>query len=510
VLSATELTTNPIPKIAPTDPEDTRSLVANLVALKDPANPAYVQRPARFVRITQAVATPQGISRETIGETDFEMQRILGYADVEPDGSFKVDVPADTPIAITVTDAKGRAFQAHTNWIQVRPGEQRTCDGCHSPRRGAALNSGPLLNNHPNTVSALASLVGETMADTRVRIDDAFSPASPVRTLKSHIEFVDVWADTSISGVVATPCVSLRYTGNKLCNGSADTANDLTTAVPVNGFVNYPDHIQPLWNLHCGGGCHIANSGTGMGSARLDLSDSLSGTGRMMSYQELLVGDPLLGGNGLPVTTIRDGVLVVETAPALVSNMASQGDATGLARKSRLMEILSGEELKASEAGADTRTLYPTPANHATLLNAAEKRLLAEWIDLGGQYYNNPMLNGVSRSVNTLSRATFDDSVHPILMSTCAGCHQAGGTDSSGAALTFQNNRFVLTGGAEGDFNVTLSMVSNACTPDSNYLLSKPSAALHPSTLAAPAPTVLPAGSADYGTIRTWIAAGCP
>jgi hypothetical protein len=180
------------------------------------------------------------------------------------------------------------------------------------------------------------------------------------------------------------------------------------------------------------------------------------------------------------------------------------------------MEILSGEELKASTAtGANTRTLYPTPANnHATLLNAAEKRLLAEWIDLGGQYYNNPnmIVNGVSvpRSVNTLSRATFDNSVHPILMRTCAGCHQAGGTDSSGAALTFQNNRFVLTGGAEGDFNVTLSMVSNACTPDSNYLLSKPSAPLHPSTLAAPAPTVLPAGSADYVTIRTWIAAGCP
>jgi hypothetical protein len=503
VLSATELTTNPIPKIAPTDPEDTRTLVANLAALKDPANPAYRQRPARFVRITQAVATPEGISRETIGETDFEMQRILGYADVEPDGSFKVDVPADIPIAITVTDAKGRAFQAHTNWIQVRPGEQRTCDGCHSPRRGAALNSGPLLNNHPNTVPALASLVGETMADTRVRIDDASSPASPVRTLKSHIEFVDVWADTRISGVLATPCVSLRYTGNKLCNGSADAANDLTTLAPVNGFVNYPDHIQPLWNKYCVS-CHAD-------PVKLDLRSTVSGTGRFTSYQELLVGDPVLDSNGLPVTRIRDGVEVVETGPARVNNMASQGDATGLARKSRLMEILSGEELKAS---AESRTLFPAPPgtapNHATLLNAAEKRLLAEWIDLGGQYYNNPMLNGVSRSVNTLSRATFGNSVHPILMRTCAGCHQAGGTDSSGAALTFQNNRFVLTGGAEGDFNVTLSMVSNACNPDSNYLLSKPSAPLHPSTLAAPAPTVLPAGSADYVTIRTWIAAGCP
>ncbi len=503
VLSGTERNTNPIPKIAPTDPEDTRSLVADIAALKNPANPAYGTRPARFVRITKAVATPQGISRETIGETEFEMQQIVGYADVEPDGSFKVDVPADTPIAITVTDAKGRAFQAHTNWLQVRPGEQRTCDGCHSPRRGAALNSGTLLNNHPNTNPLLASLVGETMADTRVRVDDAANPTNPVRRLKSHIEFADVWANTGIAGVVATPCVSLRYTGNKKCDGSLDTANDLTTAVPANGIINYPDHIQPLWNKYCVS-CHAD-------PVRLDMRNSVSGTGRFTSYQELLVGDPVLDANGLPVTRIEDGVEVVETGPALVNNMASQGDATGLARKSRLMEILSGEQLMAS---AESRTSFPTPsgtANHGTLLNAAEKRLLAEWIDLGGQYYNNPNLNGVPRSVNSLSRTTFDATIHPILMSTCAGCHQAGGTDPTAPAPTFQNNRYVLTGGAEGDFNVTLSMVSNACTPASNYLLSKPSTIPHPSTLATPQTTaVLPVGSANYVAITNWIAAGCP
>ena len=506
VLSAAELVSNPIPKIAPTDPEDTRSRVANIAALKDPANPAYNKRPARFVRITKAVATPEGISRETIGETEFEMQQILGYADVEPDGSFKVDVPADTPIAITVTDAEGRAFQAHTNWIQVRPGEQRTCDGCHSPRRGAALNSGSLLNNHPNTNPLLTSLVGETMADTRVRLDDAANPANPVRKLKSHIEFVDVWA-AGVVGVTPTPCVSLRYTGNKMCDGvTADPANDLTTAVPSNGIINYPDHIQPLWNLHCVS-CHNA-SAVASKTTKLDLSDTLSGTGRMTSYQKLLVGDPVLGANGQPVTRIRDGVLVVTMGPALVSNMASQDDAVGLARKSRLMEILSGEDLKAS---AEARTLFPTPSNHGRLLNAAEKRLLAEWIDLGGQYYNNPNLNGVSRSVNSLSRATFDATIHPILMSTCAGCHQAGGTDPATAPPTFQNNRFVLTGGSEGDFNVTLSMVSNACAPDSNYLLKKPSTNPHPSTLATtPATAVLPVGSVNYGVIRSWIAAGCP
>jgi hypothetical protein len=89
-----------------------------------------------------------------IGETDFEQQQILGYAPIEPDGSFKLQVPADTPLALAVVDEQGRAFQTHTNWIQVRPGERRTCDGCHSPRRGAALNSGTVVNTMPSAAGA--------------------------------------------------------------------------------------------------------------------------------------------------------------------------------------------------------------------------------------------------------------------------------------------------------------------------------------------------------------------
>ena len=71
--------------------------------MKDPADPAYHCAPARFVRATRAVAPPAGMMgmREAIGETDFEQQQILGYAPVEPDGSFKLQVPADTPLALS-------------------------------------------------------------------------------------------------------------------------------------------------------------------------------------------------------------------------------------------------------------------------------------------------------------------------------------------------------------------------------------------------------------------------
>ena len=140
-----------IPKTTPTDPNDTRTQVADLRRMKDPADGAYLCGPAYFVRAFRAVAPPDNTTglRRAIGATNFEPQQLLGYAPIEPDGSFKLVVPADTPIGLSIVDAQGRAYQTHTNWIQVRPGERRTCDGCHSPRRGASLNSGDVVNYLP-------------------------------------------------------------------------------------------------------------------------------------------------------------------------------------------------------------------------------------------------------------------------------------------------------------------------------------------------------------------------
>ena len=171
-------------------------LVADLVRMKDPADSAYGCAPARFVRATRAVAPPSSTMglRSAIGETEFEQQQILGYAPIEPDGSFKLQVPADVPLALAVVDAKGRGIQTHLNWIQVRPGERRTCDGCHSPRRGGAINSGEVVNTLPAALQPGLSgqhRSGETMAALRTRLD------ATLLRLKPDMEFSDVWADTS-------------------------------------------------------------------------------------------------------------------------------------------------------------------------------------------------------------------------------------------------------------------------------------------------------------------------
>ncbi len=486
-----------IPTTAPTDPNDTRSAVPDLAKLKDPADPAYLCAPARFVRATRAVAPPSGSMglRQAIGETEFEQQQVLGYAPIEPDGSFKLQVPADVPLAFSILDSEGRAIQTHTNWIQVRPGERRTCDGCHSPRRGASLNSGGIVNTQPRALKASVTgqhQSGETLASLRTRLD-----ASALRLTPDAV-FTDLWADTTQPGVQARASITLRYAGN------ADPADNLATPAPVNGVVNFPEHIAPIFTRSRGAAGVNTCTNCHADAVKLDLRATISGTGRMTSYEELLLGDPVIDAvTGRPVIRVREGVPEVVRGAPLVETSSGAANTAGQARKSRLTEIMWGQTLL---AGAGARTAHPNPPltapDHAQLLNKAEKRLLAEWMDLGGQYYNDPFdaNNGV-RSVATLSQTTFLSQVQPVLQASCAGCHQAG--------LGNPRNRFVLTGSEEGDFNVTLTMVNDTCNASRNTLLSRPSTVPHPAGALDQVTALLPVGSTAYTQIAAWISSGC-
>jgi hypothetical protein len=66
--------------------------------------------------------------------------RILGEAPVEPDGSFFVDLPADTPFLIQLLDRNGKALAAMPRWIWVRRGTSRACIGCHENKELAPEN----------------------------------------------------------------------------------------------------------------------------------------------------------------------------------------------------------------------------------------------------------------------------------------------------------------------------------------------------------------------------------
>lgn len=64
------------------------------------------------------------------GKIPIVQQRILGEIDIADDGSFNVEIPANTPIKLQTLDADGMALRS-CDWIWARNHEPRGCIGCH-------------------------------------------------------------------------------------------------------------------------------------------------------------------------------------------------------------------------------------------------------------------------------------------------------------------------------------------------------------------------------------------
>jgi hypothetical protein len=76
----------------------------------------------------------------------------------------------------------------------------------------------------------------------------------------------------------------------------------------------------------------------------------------------------------VPQVVITQEPIVNPNGPAMSTNGA---------RSSYFMEKMTNTELNAGRALSGT-------TDHSSFLTAAELRLIAEWLDLGGQYFNNP------------------------------------------------------------------------------------------------------------------------
>ena len=358
---------------------------------------------------------------------------------------------------------------------------------------------------------------GESMAETRTRMYPEQMDLVPDPV------FTDIWTDPVLAGRSPDPDLVLTYDG--LPPG---------VTAPVNGIVNYPDHIHPLWEADRGENtctnCHDNDVKDDPVSAGLNLKGTIGGTGRLTSYEQLMVGDPVIDETtGLPVLRVMDdGEIEVVREPALVET----GNSSQSSRTAHLVEKLFEQELRAGYA-----LTTPPSVDHAGMLSPGELRMVAEWIDLGGQYYNDAhddadgdgyrALSEVRGGIRGLSESTFESSVHTVLMEQCAACHQPfGGLGIPGEPENpdFSPNRFVLTGNVEGDLNVSLSMVDDVCSPETSYLLLYPSAegpdalphpmvddpavADDPAMPQADDRPVLRAGEPGYEAIRAWIAAG--
>jgi HEAT repeat protein len=91
----------------------------------------------RAIRVLGAMALTTRSSHSHIVHVGHETVE-LGTVPLAPDGSFYAEVPADMPIALQAVDAEGRSELNEMSWIYVRPGERRSCVGCHAPRSAAS------------------------------------------------------------------------------------------------------------------------------------------------------------------------------------------------------------------------------------------------------------------------------------------------------------------------------------------------------------------------------------
>ncbi len=391
----------------------------NIQGLADPAVATAAQRPARFIRLEKPVSIPSrdvlDLNDAAFGASGF-MREIMGYAPIEPDGSVNIRIPANVAFQISVLDANGRRISpVQSAWLQVRPGEVLTCNGCHTPatqqnpkshgRKGlfnpayAGATGGAAFLD---TVSTFIPAAGETMAEARGRTSCATDTPKCRQMMPSvNLYYSDVWTDPA----VRTPDVPLVYSYNDAtqfftpapnigCLDSFGGPSNWRASCRI--VINYPTHIQALWDVKrqtvdamgnvvtdhtcTQGGCHTITPAVGatvavqVPAGQLDLTNNPSNDEPLqpLSYRYLLFQEPKLEvimGALTPVPDPNDpngGVLMV--GPYL-----NAGSANGALSSAFLGRFAPG-----------------SGSTHAGWLTPAELRLVSEWLDIGAQFFNNP------------------------------------------------------------------------------------------------------------------------
>jgi hypothetical protein len=415
-----------------------------LAAISDPARTPTDNRERRFLRIVKNVPIPDDDVRDfdnsAFGVTAGQgMRDILGYVALEPDGSAKFKVPADVPFMVDLVDARGkRVGQRHQNWLQLRPGEFRECTGCHTAdselahgRRdaeAASINPGAVggvpfpntLLRDQNGIPQANPTFGESMAEYYARI---YGPRTP----SMDVIFTDEWTNPAN----ATPGVdiSLRYVDiNTSVNANPRDSRcaplDLpaqiweapTACVDAGSWenkcrvtINYIAHIHPLWEAdrrtcdvmgnvvenHTCTSCH--NRGPAdliqIPAGQLELTGDLSQDRNdfLTSYAELMFQDNQqeVVENSLVDVVIEQPTGEFETDEDGNLILDENGQPIPIIE---LVTIPVAPAMSTAGARSSNRffSRFEPGGTHTGYLSASELKLLAEWLDIGGQYYNNP------------------------------------------------------------------------------------------------------------------------
>lgn len=143
-------------------------------------------------------------------------------AEGNPDTSFLVKIPADTPFTFQTLDRKGMVLHAAQTWHQVRPGEARTnCGGCHAHSQ-MPLSFETTAAGQPGF--QVWDLARETPLLTR-------NPDGTPGLAVSHLPVVNVEFYRDIRPLLQRSCVSCHTGG-----AAAPGALDLSVTTVTNGL----------------------------------------------------------------------------------------------------------------------------------------------------------------------------------------------------------------------------------------------------------------------------------
>jgi hypothetical protein len=404
------------------DFDGTDTAVPNIAAVANPANAAFYSRSPRFIRIEKAVEIPstqvRKIDPDDFGPAGMGMREILGYAPIQPDGSVQIQVPANVPFTIDILDVNARRISAqHNSWLQLLPGEIKSCNGCHSTanktshgRAGltVAANAGAPTTGapFPGTYSALLADAGETMAQTLARLTCGVNPAVALSTGCSQLLSSDVLYNTIWSVGITPPAgdtdTAISYTYAALNESPPTNSSCVPWSAQCRITIHYANvasmsqpFLQQMWNLSTRMGtlngapgsvtctnCHNSlstQSVVQVPAGQLDLTGKAS-TGNdptiVTSYEELLFPhDEQTLNMGLLVNVMVPGA--GGTVPVPLPAVLSAGSA-----------VASQPNFLSKFDGVDTGVTV----NHTGYLSPAELRLISEWLDIGAQYYNDPFV----------------------------------------------------------------------------------------------------------------------
>jgi hypothetical protein len=95
-----------------------------------PKSAGYDGTLVKRVRVLEGVARKAADQAPAGDLSPYLVKRVLGEFDIEADGSFHAQIPANTPIQIQTLDSNGIALRTCA-WIWVKNKAKRGCIGCH-------------------------------------------------------------------------------------------------------------------------------------------------------------------------------------------------------------------------------------------------------------------------------------------------------------------------------------------------------------------------------------------